>query len=156
MEQRFNIRVGANAVIIRDNAMLLVEFGDGWHRHFNLPGGGIEPNEPIVVGLQREVREETGAAINVGPLLLALEYFPSHCQEQDGSVHKLTLIFRCALQAGSEPHLPPHPDPHQVAVRWVPLADLPTQSLLPPIADQLLSLLDSPLPYNAFHDRIYK
>ena len=72
MSQRFNMRVGAEAVIVRDDAILLVEYGNGWKRHFNLPGGGIEPGESIVDGLRREIREETCAEITVGPLLLAL------------------------------------------------------------------------------------
>jgi ADP-ribose pyrophosphatase YjhB (NUDIX family) len=73
MSQHFNMRVGANAVIVRDDAILLVEFGNGWKRHFNLPGRGIEPGESIVDGLRREVREETCAEITVGSLVLALE-----------------------------------------------------------------------------------
>ncbi len=154
IQQHYNMRVGANAVIIRDNAILLVEFGAGWRRHFNLPGGGINPDESIVVGLQREVREETCAEVMVGPLLLALEYFPPHFDEQYGSTHKLTLIFRCELQAHSEPRLPAQPDPHQVAVRWVSLADLANQPLLPAVTDQLLALLKSPPAYNVFRDRM--
>ena len=114
MSQRFNMRVGANAVIVRDDAILLVEFGNGWKRHFNLPGGGIEPGESIVDGLRRELREETCAEITVEPLLLALEYFPPHFDQRYGDLHKLSLIFRCDLQAGSEPQLPVRPDPHQV------------------------------------------
>ena len=76
MTAQNGIRVGASAVIVRDAAIVLVEYGAGWQPHFNLPGGGIEQGESIVVGLRREVREETGAEVSVGPLLLALEYFP--------------------------------------------------------------------------------
>jgi 8-oxo-dGTP pyrophosphatase MutT (NUDIX family) len=154
IQQNYNMRVGANAVIIRDDAILLVEFGGAWRRHFNLPGGGIEPDEPIIAGLQREVREETCAEVEVGPLLLALEYFPPHFNKQYGPVHKLTLIFRCDLHTSSEPRLPVRPDPQQVAVRWVPLADLPNQPLLPAVAGQLLARLASPPAYNAFRDRV--
>ena len=68
MEQHFNMRVGASAAVVRDDAILLVEFGGGWQRHFNLPGGG-EPRESIVEGLRREVREETCAEITVGSRL---------------------------------------------------------------------------------------
>ena len=154
MQQHANMRVGANAVILRDDAILLVEFGAGWRRHFNLPGGGIEPDESIVAGLQREVLEETCAEITVGPLLLALEYFPPHFDHQYGPLHKLGLIFRCELVAGSEPRLPLRPDEHQVAVQWVPLTDLPAEPLIPAIADQLLALIAAPSLYNPFRDRL--
>ena len=150
MSQRFNMRVGANAVIVRDHAILLVEFGNGWKRHFNLPGGGIEPGESIVDGLRRELREETCAEITVGSLLLALEYFPPHFDQRYGDLHKLSLIFRCDLQAGSEPQLPAGPDPHQVAVQWVPLVALSTEPLIPEIAGKLLALITTPPTHNPF------
>jgi 8-oxo-dGTP pyrophosphatase MutT (NUDIX family) len=150
MPQRFNMRVGANAVIVRDDAILLVEFGNGWKRHFNLPGGGIESGKSIVDGLRRELREETCAEITVGSLLLALEYFPPHFDQRYGDLHRLDLIFRCDLQAGSEPQLPARPDSHQVAVQWVPLVALATEPLIPEIADQLLALITTPPTHNPF------
>ena len=154
MHPSYNMRVGANAVIVRDDHILLVEFGAGWKRHFNLPGGGIEPGESVIAGLQREVREETGAAIRVGTLLLVTEYFPPQAHYQDGNLHKLGLVFRCQLQPGSEPHLPANPDPHQVAVQWVPLDDLPSQPLLPKIADQILTLVRTPPVYQLFYEPV--
>jgi 8-oxo-dGTP diphosphatase len=154
MLQHFNMRVGANAVIVRDDAILLVEFGNGWKRHFNLPGGGIEPGETILDGLRREVREETCAEITIGALVLAWEYFPPHYDQPDGELHKLGLIFRCELQVGSEPRLPAQPDPHQIAVQWVPLLALPTEPLLPKIGDQLLVLITTPPAHNPFRDRV--
>jgi hypothetical protein len=35
------MRVGANAVIVPDDAILLVQFGDGSALHFNLPDGCV-------------------------------------------------------------------------------------------------------------------
>ncbi len=147
MQQFYNMRVGANAVIIRDDKLLVIEFHDETGPHFNLPGGGIEAEEAIVAGLQREVREEACAEVIVGPLLLVSEYFPPHDEERYGPLHKLTLFFRCELMPGSEPQLPAQPDPHQVAVRWVPLAELAQQPLLPPILTTALpALLIPPQP----------
>jgi 8-oxo-dGTP pyrophosphatase MutT (NUDIX family) len=144
VSQRPNIRVGANAVIVRDGAILLVEFEDETGPHFNFPGGGIEPGESIIAGLQREVREETCVDIEVGPLLLVTEYFPPFHHHHYGSVHKLGLLFRCHLAGDSEPRLPERPDPHQVAVRWVQLADLSTQPLLPKVAERITDLIALP------------
>jgi len=150
MQQRLNMRVGANAVIVRDGAILLVEFEDERGPHFNLPGGGIETGEAIVAGLQREVREETCADIAVGPLLLVTEYFPPHHNRHYGAVHKLGLLFRCSLNGGSEPRLPDRPDEHQVAVRWIGLADLPAQPLLPNLAPRIIDLIASPPTVDPF------
>ncbi len=154
MHQFYNMRVGANAVIVRDDKLLLIEFHDATGPHFNLPGGGIDSQESIVAGLQREVREEACAEVTVGPLLLVVEYFPPHDEERYGPLHKLGLIFRCELLPGSEPHLPAQPDPHQVAVRWIPLAELAQQPLLPPILTRDLPALLNPPQPSRFVDRI--
>lgn len=147
MSRHYNMRVGANAVIVRSDQLLVVEFNDATGPHFNLPGGGVKANETITTGLQREVREETCAAVIVGPLLLVGEYFPPRDGGRYGPLHKLTLIFRCELVPGSTPRLPEHPDPHQVAVRWLPLHSLPEQPLLPALlATRLPALLAAPPP----------
>lgn len=127
------IRVGVSAAILRDEAILLVEFGGEWSRHFNFPGGGVEPGESLHEALRREVCEETGADVAVGRLLLVWEYLPSRFADQYGTTQKVGLLFHCELLAGNEPRLPPEPDPNQVGVRWVPLGDLATTPLLPNI-----------------------
>jgi 8-oxo-dGTP diphosphatase len=146
VNQQYNMRVGANAVIVRDGQLLVVEFNDATGPHFNLPGGGVETDETIADGLRREVREETCAEVIVGPLLLVTEYFPPRYQNLYGPLHSLGLFFRCDLSAGSEPRLPAQPDPHQVGVRWIPLAGLAEQPLLPAILTTRLPalLLDPP------------
>lgn len=61
-------RVGAFAIIRDDNGRVLISrrADSGW---YNLPGGGVEPDESVPEGLLREVREETGLAIEVGRLV---------------------------------------------------------------------------------------
>lgn len=53
------MRVSAKAFIVRNDAMLVVEFDDESGLHYNLSGGGIELNESTRDGLWREVKEET-------------------------------------------------------------------------------------------------
>ena len=65
----FNMRVSANAVIVRDNHVLVVEFDDESGVHFNFPGGGIEADETIVDGLRRAGNEAQSAEVDVGRLL---------------------------------------------------------------------------------------
>lgn len=50
--------LGVRAVMVNGDQVFLVRhtYLSGWH----FPGGGIEPGEPAVLSLQREVREETG------------------------------------------------------------------------------------------------
>ena len=138
------IRVCAYALIVRDDAVLLVEFQTEAGIYFTLPGGGVEAGELLHRAVEREVFEETCARVDVGRLVLAWEYVPARHGGIYGPQQELGLIFLCQLGEGDEPRLPASPDPHQVAVRWVPLATLPDIRLLPRIAHQLLATLKSP------------
>src|SRR5437870_10321341 len=112
MPQRIRVRVGA--VIVRNNALVLVEYDDDKSgRHFNLPGGGVEEGESLHDALRREVLEETCMTVDVGQLLLVWEYVPSHHAEKYGLRHKIALVFRCEPLEGSEPRLPEVPDENQ-------------------------------------------
>lgn len=54
----FHIRVRAGAIIIENESILLIEFGDENGLHYNLPGGGVEPGETVKTAAAREVMEE--------------------------------------------------------------------------------------------------
>jgi 8-oxo-dGTP diphosphatase len=49
----YHIRVRAGAVIIEDNSVLLIKFNDENGFHYNLPAGGVEPNETIIEAVRR-------------------------------------------------------------------------------------------------------
>lgn len=55
-------RPGAYAVLIRDGRILLT-FQEAPEPEFQLPGGGLDPDEGAVRALHREVAEETGWSI---------------------------------------------------------------------------------------------
>ena len=136
MEQ--GIRVATRAVIVRDGLVALAAFDDESGYHYNLPGGGLEPGESLHEGLRREVREELGCEITIGPLLLVYENLPAvGLQVPPYASHGVGLFFQCALAPGSEPHLPATSDPNQVDVCWVPLTELKHAPLLPQVGAQL-------------------
>ncbi len=140
----YPIRVGANALIVRDRGLLLVEFEDDTGLHYNLPGGGLEEGESVEEGLKREIFEETCAHVTVGELAFVVEYEPKRNRSWAGEVHKLGLIFACTLAPSSEPRLPATPDPHQTGVRWLPLEDLSSVELLPHLGKRLRLYLEHP------------
>ncbi len=137
------IRIGVNAVIVKDNQILLIEFNDETGSQFNLPGGGVEEGESIHEALCREVREETCAEVDIGRLLMVWEYDPNRYMGQFGPNHKIGIIFECRLRSDSEPSLPTHPDAHQTAVRWFPLADLPSLPVLPSTVKLMAEVLST-------------
>lgn len=68
-----------------ENVLLIKRRDNG---HWEPPGGVLELDETIEDGLRREIREETGAQIRIGPLTGVYKNM------QRGIV---ALVFRCSL-----------------------------------------------------------
>ena len=104
------LQVSVKGVIVRDRRVLLLRNErDEWE----LPGGRIEPGETDAEALVREMQEETGLAVEAGPLLGG-ERRPA----QDGDV--LDIRDYAATVTGGT--LRPGDD--AADARWVDLADL--------------------------------
>ncbi|HUF38389.1 MAG TPA: NUDIX domain-containing protein [Anaerolineales bacterium] len=124
------IRVGAKAIILHEDRVLLVKYRDGENGHYNFPGGGIKRGESIRKGLRREVAEETNLDVKIGRLLLVGEYDPKKHKRKFGRLHKLTLYFLCTIRDEAQPSLPEKPDRNQIGVEWFSIDKLPA-TLLP-------------------------
>lgn len=82
-------RVGVYAVIFDQERVLLAHRRDiDW---WNLPGGGMEPDETVEEAMRREVREETGLDVVVERLIGVY----SKPQKQE-----VVLTFRCGVVGG--------------------------------------------------------
>lgn len=87
-----NLHVGVKLIIKSGNTILLIrrkgyEHLDGT---WDIPGGRIDPSEPLLDALQREVREEIGASFSAAPKLLrAQDIF---VERKDLHVVRLTYI----------------------------------------------------------------
>lgn len=143
-------RLGVRAAIVRDNAILAVEFDDESGLHYNLPGGGVDPGESLHLALHREVREEAAAEIEIGRLLLTYEYYPPALNYFYGPQPGLTFLFAATLRPGSEPRLPDHPDPNETAVKWIPLEEFPSIMLYPRCQALILRALREEYPRPLF------
>lgn len=90
-------RLAARALILRDGRLLLVnaypgEQSDLWCA----PGGGVDRGLSIPDNLIREVREETGLTVRVGPLALINEF-----HDPASGFHQVDLFFRCEITGGT-------------------------------------------------------
>lgn len=130
----YPIRVRACALIIENEAVLLVEFEDKNGIHYNLPAGGVESGESVIEAVKREAWEEAAVDVEVGPLAFVSEHVPHLTTTyESSSPHGLSLMFDCTIKEGSRPSLPAIPDANQTGVRWVSLSELDSIVLYPNI-----------------------
>ena len=145
--KRYHIRVGARAVIIEDEAILLNEFNNGLY--YNLPGGGAEPGETLRETVIREVKEETGLDVEVDELLFVGEYEPTRNQDH-GETHTLNVVFRCTRkpQSAVTPPTVPDSDPRNpqnrhTGSKWIKIRELYAVDFVAAIDDLLVTYLDT-------------
>ena len=84
-------RPGAYAILVRDGRLLLT-FQDDETPELQLPGGGIDPGEPVVTALHREVWEETGWRISTPRRIGGFRRF-TYMPEYDLWAEKVCHIF---------------------------------------------------------------
>ena len=91
-----NLRIAARAIILNEDRLLLVNaYPDAHLGLWCAPGGGCEAGRSLPENLAREVREETGLTVTVGPPVLVNEF-----HDPDTGFHQIDLFFRCTLAAG--------------------------------------------------------
>ena len=120
--EKLRFRPAAYGVIIHEGNVLL---NTAWDGH-DFPGGGIELGESIRDGLLREIKEETGVAVDVGPLLYVGEHFFIANFVADTYIHSLFYYFLCSNPKGelSTEGFAPYEKEYMKAPVWVLLDTL--------------------------------
>jgi 8-oxo-dGTP diphosphatase len=88
---KYTLRPGAYA-ILQQNDRILLTFQDSPFLEFQLPGGGIDPNENVIHALRREILEETGYTIGAPRKIGAFRRFV-HMPEYNIWAEKLCHIY---------------------------------------------------------------
>ncbi len=99
--------VGVGAVIVDGGGVVLIRRRyEPLAGHWSLPGGTLELGEILEVGVAREIIEETGLEVRVGPVI---EVFDRIIKDNDGRVryHFVLVDYLCwptggKLQSGSD------------------------------------------------------
>jgi 8-oxo-dGTP diphosphatase len=127
-------RVRVAALIVFDGRVVLVRHRFGSSVYHLLPGGGVNYRETLEDAVIREVHEETGLAVTLGPLLFANDTI-----DPNGSRHVINLTFAADITGG---HITDSPDDKRVeAVDLVLPQSLSALDLRPPIAEAILRIL---------------
>ena len=118
--------VGVGAVVIHDGRVLLAKRGKAPMKgHWTLPGGALEVGEPLLEGVVREVREETGLIVQPVELIELLDRI--HRVEDRIQFHYVIADYLCRVTGGA---LLAASDAD--AVRWVARSEWSSQSALTP------------------------
>jgi len=123
--------VGAVCVIERDDGAVLLarlSYRNGW----GLPGGLINRREDIASCARREVREETG---------LAIELVGEPAVVVDARPQRVDVVYRARVADGADPDSVEPRSPEVTELRWFPAGSLP--ELQPEAVSALVALARS-------------
>lgn len=133
-------RVACKAVIVNDEGKLLVvreasTYSEGTNiGRYGVPGGRVNPGEPFVKGLLREVYEEVGLKISVGRPLHVGEWFP---EIKNVKNHIVAIYFECKVEGDGAVRLSEEHDDF----RWIDFKQLKTLDIMSPDGGVLLDYL---------------
>jgi ADP-ribose pyrophosphatase YjhB (NUDIX family) len=125
------MQTSARAIIHRDGRLLAVRYRDESGDWYALPGGAQRRGEGLVAAVAREVAEEPGLVVRVGPLRFARECIAARgARALPPDFHQVELYFTCELVGpGGEAC---QPELGQVGAEWCTIAELRSRCFFPP------------------------
>jgi len=121
-------RLAVRAVLMHEGRLLLVNaYPDGKSDLMCAPGGGVELGASLPDNLQREVFEETGLSISIGPPCLVNEF-----HDPDNGFHQVDVYFRCSVIGSAKVDADWH-DAEDIVTqrRWVTRVEMDTLRVKP-------------------------
>lgn len=128
-----NQRIACKAIIGLENKVLVVREGSTYQEgtqieRWGCPGGRINPGEPFLDGLRREVVEETGLTLLSQEPFYVGEWFPEIKGQKN---HIVAIFFACTPTDGTVETDVKLSEEHD-AYRWVTEAEARTLDIVSP------------------------
>ncbi len=144
------VRSTMKAIVLHDGNVLLNRCFDPYNgTYYSLPGGGQQQGESMAEAIRRECLEETGYSVEPVRFAALMEEIcldPFILEHYAEYAHKMLHIFVCKL-ASEAKVAPTEIDDSQVAIEWVPLANVASMNLLPKqVKAYFLNLADGVSP----------
>ena len=114
--------VGVGAVVFDQGRVLMVRRGHAPLKgEWSLPGGAVELGETLEAAVAREVLEETGLVVDVGPVVEVIDRVH---RDADGPVEYHYIVVDYLCQANDAADVGPVAGSDADDVQWVSLEDL--------------------------------
>ena len=92
--------IGVGAVILQRGKVLIVKRAHAPRKgEWSLPGGRVELGESLVEATRREIREETGLDVDVGPLIELFDRI--HRRHERVQYHFVIADYLCTPRGGN-------------------------------------------------------
>ena len=127
------IRAAPKAIIIERGKVLALKMRDDEGSWYLLPGGGADFGETLHDALRREVMEEVGVEIDIGPLFFVRDYIGVNHEfaDEDPDAHQIEYMFECRIVGDGKLGTGIEPDKGQLGVEWLPVDLLEEYRLYP-------------------------
>lgn len=116
-------RRASRAIVLKQEDILLLYTKR--YNDFSFPGGGVEEGEDLILGLHRELEEETGARnIRIIKEFGYIDEMRPHSRPEYDLMHMLSYFFVCEIDAALEQaKMEQYEIENGMEVRWVNIHD---------------------------------
>lgn len=124
MEPDIRLRISVLGLFIKSGTVLMIHKMTGPEPDlWDLPGGGLQPGEPLIQALKREIREETGLNdVGVESLLTIVEGFFPHWRGQ--LLHSLSIVYECTTEGEPVVYITGDREVGAKGIQWMSIAEL--------------------------------